>query len=186
MHRFIAPLLLLLALSPLTILAQPPRAQTALPEENSFVDDLENFVSFYRPPERTQQGKVARSIGDANGALFSAVKHFVPKVPCATVDRVFGQCVELEAVPGRQLPKFRYQGRKYNDHLLDQADAVVKSPAQLRDFAEKVEAIRANDVALAKTFLDLWKEIPWLSASGDHLEVTISIGGANSDRQEIE
>ena len=48
MHRFIAPLLLLLALSPLTILAQPPRAQTAWPELHPVVDHLDTFVSMYR------------------------------------------------------------------------------------------------------------------------------------------
>ncbi|KAI4090500.1 MAG: hypothetical protein LQ339_008359, partial [Xanthoria mediterranea] len=118
-----------------------------------------------------------------------------------TVIEQLNEMLRREVAKGKQLRAFRWESFVFNNNLLHQADAVVKigsifannkacinpqSPAQLRDFAEKVEAIRANDVALAKTILDLRDDDDWLSASGDHLEVRLSIRGANSDRHEIE
>ncbi|CAO1601090.1 hypothetical protein XANCAGTX0491_004754 [Xanthoria calcicola] len=146
----------------------------------------------------TQQERIGESIGETNPLLFSAANEFVPKV--RTVIEQLNEMLRREIAKGKQLRAFKYYYFLFNENLLDQADAVVKigsifannkacnnpqSPAQLRAFAEKVEAIRANDVSLEKTIWDLVED-DRPSASGDHLEVTISIRGANSDRQKIE
>lgn len=56
-----------------------------------------------------------------------------------------------------------------------------QSPAQLREFTKKVEAVKAEDIKLAQVFKDLIKENHLPREFGDNLEVTVSIHGADSD-----
>lgn len=55
-----------------------------------------------------------------------------------------------------------------------------QSPAQLQSFAKKVEAVKDDDRKTARALADVAKKYR-PGGSGDHLDVTISIHGADSE-----
>ncbi|KAI4224646.1 MAG: hypothetical protein L6R36_004521 [Xanthoria steineri] len=224
MHYFAH--LLLLALSPFTILARPRLAQTTFATSpvitafnqacDVYVDAVELAqlaVPVCRKREdlsdcvekATQQEGMETHINHANERLDFAAKHFKPKLPCTTIDSVFGKLrthidefnVELRSFATDSDLEYVIEG-KANEfrYMLDNQFTIVddigilfakncacnnpQSPAQLQDFAKKVEAVKNDDSTTARALADVAKKYR-PGGSEDHLDITISIHGADSE-----
>ncbi|KAI4229428.1 MAG: hypothetical protein L6R36_000882 [Xanthoria steineri] len=180
--QYFAPLLLL-ALSPLTVLARPPLAQTAL-AEHPVVHALNQASSEYKEADELAD-KVPRAcaprdpyciaklvrpmptaipiyITRANEQLDIAAEKFVPKVPCADIDSAFlkrfNSNLASFTIDYNTMSVISIVAMEFHAPISDQFSKVD----------EKLKEIAKDNLSPSRQ-------------PGDNLEVTVSFHGADSD-----